>query len=121
MLERAEAKAGDRAGVTFRLGDAYEPPVPDASYDVVLCRHVLWAMPDPAVALARWLKLLVPDGTLLLVEGRWSNDAGLSADETVALVEGAGRPAALTRLADPVFWGRPVDDDRYVVTSTVRA
>ena len=121
MLERARAKAGDRAGVTFRLGDAYEPPVPDASYDVVLCRHVLWAMPDPAVALGRWLRLLVPDGTLLLVEGRWSNDAGLSAEETVALVESAGRSAALTRLTDPVFWGRAVDDDRYVVTSTVRA
>ncbi len=117
MLDRARAKAGDGAGVTFRLGDAYEPPLPGASYDVVLCRHVLWAMPDPAVALARWLRLLVPDGMLLLVEGRWSNAAGLSAEETVALVESTGRSAALTRLTDPVFWGRPVDDDRYVVTS----
>jgi SAM-dependent methyltransferase len=100
------------------LGDAYEPPLPEAAYDVVLCRHVLWAMPDPAVALKRWLRLLVPEGTLLLVEGRWSDDAGLSAEETVALVESNGRGSALTRLTDPEYWGRRVDDERYVVTSS---
>jgi ubiquinone/menaquinone biosynthesis C-methylase UbiE len=118
MLELARAKAGDRAGVRFVLGDAYEPPLPEAAYDVVLCRHVLWAMPDPAVALKRWLRLLVPEGALLLVEGRWSDDAGLSAEETVALVESNGRGAALTRLTDPEYWGRRVDDERYVVSSS---
>ena len=51
------------------------------------------------------------------MEGRWSTDAGLTAEETVALVEATGRTAALTRLTDPAYWGRPVDDDRYVVTS----
>ena len=117
MLERAKEKAGDRSDVRFLHGDAYEPPLPADAYDVVLCRHVLWAMPDPAVALRRWLELLVPAGTLMLVEGRWSNGAGLSAEETVSLVESTGCPARLTRLTDPGYWGRAISDDRYLVTS----
>ena len=51
MVQRARAKAGHVA--TFTQGDAAEPPLDHAAYDVVLSRHVLWALPDPAVGLAR--------------------------------------------------------------------
>jgi SAM-dependent methyltransferase len=117
MVERAEVKAAGRPGLRFVEADAFEPPLPPASYDAVLCRHVLWAMPDPVVALGRWLRLVRPDGVLVLVEGRWSNGAGLSADETVALVGSSGLAADLARLDDPAFWGRSVADDRYVVVA----
>jgi SAM-dependent methyltransferase len=117
MIRLAERKAYGVAGVRFLEADAFDPPLPEASYDVVLCRHVLWAMPDPAVALTRWLRLLDPTGRLLLVEGRWSNGVGLSAEETVRLVRDTGRSASLTRLTDPAYWGRSIDDDRYLVAS----
>jgi ubiquinone/menaquinone biosynthesis C-methylase UbiE len=120
MIRHAEAKAAGRAEVTFVQGDAYQPPLPPASYDVVLSRHVLWAMPDPAVALSRWTKLLRPEGVLVLVEGRWSNDIGLTADETIVLVRATGRTAQLTVLDDPVYWGRPIDDERFLVVSPAR-
>ncbi len=116
MVRRARAKAGQLA--TFTVGDAAAPPLADAAYDVVLSRHVLWAMPSPAAALDRWLALLRPGGRLLLVEGNWSTGAGLSAEETVALVEATGREALLRRLPEPVFWGREISDDRYLVTAT---
>ncbi|MDX6327093.1 MAG: hypothetical protein QOK15_3447 [Nocardioidaceae bacterium] len=115
MVEKARAKTRTQARVTIALGDASDPPLPVAAYDVVLSRHVLWAMPDPALALARWARLLGPEGTMLLVEGRWSNGAGLAAEETVSLVESAGRRAQLVRLGDPSYWGRAIDDDRYLV------
>ena len=118
MVELAERKAEGRAGLRFVQADAFDPPLPELSYDVVLCRHVLWAMPDPAVALARWKRLLTPTGRLVLVEGHWSNGVGLSAEQTVQLVEDAGRAASLTRLNDPSYWGRTITDDRYVVTSS---
>jgi ubiquinone/menaquinone biosynthesis C-methylase UbiE len=121
MVELAQRKADGMAGVRFVRGDAYDPPLPEASYDVVLCRHVLWAMPDPAVALGRWLRLLAPAGRLVLVEGRWSNGAGLSAEQTVRLVEGTGRTATLTRLTDAAYWGRAITDDRYLVASPAHA
>jgi SAM-dependent methyltransferase len=121
MIQLAERKAYGVAGVRFLEADAFDPPLPEASYDVVLCRHVLWAMPDPAVALTRWLRLLNPTGRLLLIEGRWSNGVGLSAEETVRLVRDTGRSASLTRLTDPAYWGRSIDDDRYLVASLAAA
>lgn len=117
MIELAEAKGRGVAGVRFTLADAFEPPLPVAAYDAVVCRHVLWAMPDPAVALARWVRLLKREARVLLVEGRWSNGAGLLAEETVGLVEAVGREASLHRLTDPAYWGRRIDDDRYLVVS----
>ena len=115
MVRRAQAKAAGRADVRFVEADASAPPLAPASYDVVVCRHVLWAMPDPAATLRRWIDLLKPDGRLVLVEGRWFNGAGLSAAETVGLVEGAGRTARLTRLPEAAYWGREIDDERYLV------
>jgi SAM-dependent methyltransferase len=117
MVRLARAKAGDRRGVTFVEGDAAAPPLAPGGYDVVLCRHVLWAMPDPAETLRRWIDLLRPGGSLVLVEGRWFNGAGLSAAETVALVEESGRAAELTRLPEAAYWGREIDDERYLVLS----
>jgi protein-tyrosine phosphatase/protein-L-isoaspartate O-methyltransferase len=108
MVEAARAKA---PGVEFRQGDASAPPWPPGSFDVVLARHVLWALPDPAGALARWRALLRPGGRLVLVEGRWSTGAGLMAEECLALV-GAGE---VRRLTDPALWGREVADERYLV------
>ena len=121
MIQRAVAKAAGRSNVRFLAGDAYAPPLPHASYDAVLSRHVLWALPDPAVALDRWIRLLRPEGLLVLVEGRWSTGVGLRADETVALVRAAGRSAELTVMSDAVYWGRTISDDRYVVVSPERS
>jgi SAM-dependent methyltransferase len=118
MVRRAVAKAGGRNDVRLVVGDAASPPLAAAAYDVVLCRHVLWAMPDPAAALRTWLDLLAPGGRLVLVEGRWSTGAGLSAAEVVALVGAAGRAASLTPLPEARYWGREIDDERYVVVST---
>lgn len=115
MVRRAQAKVGTFPGTTFTVGDAADPPLADAAYDVVLCRHVLWALPAPADALARWVRLLGPDGRVVLVEGSWSTGAGLTGAETVALVEGAGLEPEHRSLPDPAFWGRTIDDERYVV------
>jgi ubiquinone/menaquinone biosynthesis C-methylase UbiE len=117
MIRRAETKAAGQPRAKFIQGDAQDPPLMPGSYDVVLCRHVLWAMPEPAVALSRWIELLKPPGILLLVEGRWSNSVGLTADQTVALVRATGRSAELTVMSDAVYWGRDTHDDRYLVVS----
>src|SRR3954467_2711438 len=49
MIEQARAKADAAAlDIDWRVGDAAAPPVAPEAFDVVLERHVLWAMPDPA-------------------------------------------------------------------------
>jgi SAM-dependent methyltransferase len=116
MVERARAKAGHAA--QFHVGDAAAPPLAPASYDVVLCRHVLWALPDPAAALERWVGLLAPGGRLVLVEGRWHTGGGLTGEQTLSLVRGTGREARVRPLPESVLWGGPIDDERYLVVST---
>ncbi|GLY53397.1 class I SAM-dependent methyltransferase [Lentzea sp. NBRC 102530] len=118
MVAAARAKA-EAAGVgaEFTEGDASTPPYEPGTADVVLARHVLWALPDPASAIARWAGLLRPGGRMVLVEGRWSTGAGLTAEECRALVRGTGRHAGVTRLDDAALWGREIDDERYLLVS----
>ena len=130
MIRRARAKAEAVAGATFEVGDAAAPDLPAGAFDVVLSRHVLWALPDPAAGLRRWCDLLAPGGRLLLVEGRWFNGAGLSAAETAALVAGAREQPhthggttphspvlEVHHLTEPVYWGRVIEDERYLAVS----
>lgn len=117
MVRLAQEKAGERTDVRFFRGDAAQPDLPPGRYDVVLCRHVLWALPDPAEALRRWIDLLAPDGRLVLIEGNWSTGAGLTATQTVALVEATGRSVELRRLPEATYWGREITDERYLVVS----
>lgn len=115
MVGRARAKAGHVA--IFHEGDAADPPLEPAAYDAVLSRHVLWALPDPAAALERWVDLLAPGGRLVLVEGNWSTGAGLSSGRTMALVRATGRTADLRPMPEPIYWGRRITDERYLVVS----
>ena len=117
MLDRARAKAEGRTRVAFHLGDAADPGLPLGSYEVVLSRHVLWALRDPAESLRRWARLLSPTGRLVLIEGYWHTGAGMTAAETVDLLTSIGRQATLTELRDPALWGRDIDDERYLVLS----
>lgn len=115
MVAAARAKIA-AAGVTasVEVGDAADPPGRPGAYDVVLTRHVLWALPDPAAALARWVRLLRAGGRLLLVEGRWWTGGGLTAAETEALVGPYAPEVRTVPLTDPLYWGAPVEDERYL-------
>jgi SAM-dependent methyltransferase len=113
---RAKARAQD-VNARFVLSDAAAPALPPRSFDAVLARHVLWAMPDIDQALAGWLRLLLPDGSLVLVEGRWSTGAGLTTAEAGRAVLRHRTDAVITALDDPVLWGGPVSDERYLLVS----
>jgi ubiquinone/menaquinone biosynthesis C-methylase UbiE len=118
MISRAQAKADDAGlDVALDVGDAAQPPYDAASVDVVLCRHVLWALPDPAAALARWVGLLRPGGRLVLVEGRWHTGAGLDADTCRRLVAPYADRVDVVPLVDEVYWGGPVTDERYLLVA----
>lgn len=118
MLTAAGAKAATAGlAVTLTRADVADPPLLQGRFDLVLSRHVLWAMPDPSAALAAWTRLLTPTGLLVLVEGRWSTGVGLTADACTALVLRHRTDAQVQRLDDPALWGAPVSDERYLLTS----
>ena len=115
MLGRARAKA---PAVRFVEGDAAGPDLPGASFGAVVGRHILWALPDPGAALARWAALLVPGGLLCLVEGQWHTGAGLSADRVrAALPPGLDCLGVRDLSAEPALWGGPVADRRFLLTA----
>jgi len=75
------------------------------------------ALPDPAAALDRWIGLLAPGGTLILVEGRWHTGDGLVADELLPLVASRTSAVSVRHLPEPTFWGREISDERYLVSA----
>jgi hypothetical protein len=54
---------------------------------------------------------------LLLVEGRWRTGAGLSSAALIELVCRHRSEATVEQLDDPIFWGRAIDDERYLLAS----
>lgn len=119
MIKRAEAKRANAAelDLVFTVGDASAPDLAAGEFDVVLSRHVLWALPDATAGLRRWSALLKPNGRLVLVEGSWSTGAGLTAAQTTELLAGIGRTCTVRHLPEPVYWGRAIEDERYLVVS----
>lgn len=116
MLDLARAKA-ERSGVAadFRIGDASDPGLAESSYDVVLTRHVLWALPDQQEVVRRWARLLRPGGRFVLIEGRWSTGAGIDAATVLDLLGPHTVARTLLELGSPTLWGREIDDERYGV------
>ncbi|MFJ9897223.1 class I SAM-dependent methyltransferase [Streptomyces sp. NPDC091280] len=120
MVDLARAKLAGRDAV-FLVGDATAPPVGEQRYDVVLVRHVLWSLPDPARVLRHWRGLLRPGGRLVLIEGRWGtvSPVGISADRLTGLLAPVAGHVRVERLSDdPLLWGRAVADERYAVVAT---
>src|SRR5262249_15624839 len=77
MLRQAWSKAGDLGlSVPFRLADADALPFAGGSFDLVVERHVVWTLPDPAGVLRELLRVLRPGGRLVLVEGAWGRAGG---------------------------------------------
>jgi SAM-dependent methyltransferase len=116
MVDLARVKA-ESAGllVRFEVGNAAEPHLDAGGFDVVFARHVVWALPDPAAALAGWATLLAPDGRFVFVGGRWNTGAGLSADALRALVAPVMSHIEVVMLSDPTLWGKQIDDERYAL------
>jgi len=119
MIERARAKAAEAGmAIDFAVGDAADPPFVAGSFDVVLGRHILWAIPDlpTRTVLERWAALVRPGGVLVLVEGFWHTGAGL---QQAAVLDALPASLRITRseniAADPLLWGAPSTDERYAL------
>ncbi|MBE2268755.1 MAG: class I SAM-dependent methyltransferase, partial [Anaerolinea sp.] len=67
MIDRARQKATSRGfAIQFQVMDAAFPKFDSQQFEVIVCRHLLWALPDMDQVLQRWADLLKPEGRFLL-------------------------------------------------------
>jgi SAM-dependent methyltransferase len=88
--------------VDWRIGDAQEPPVPDASVDAVVSRHLAWTLADPVAAARAWRARLRPGGLVAVIDGIYPGEPAAQR----ALSAGAGRLLAAR-------WGEGPDEHDY--------
>jgi ubiquinone/menaquinone biosynthesis C-methylase UbiE len=85
MLAIARKRAADLGrAADLREGDAQSLPFEDGSFDTVLCALSLCTIPEPATAIGEMYRVLVPGGTLLLVDHIGSSFAPLRAVQWLA-------------------------------------
>ena len=64
---------GDGSNLSFRVGDAYDLPFPDSSFDRVVASQVLLHLADPWPAVTQMRRVLAPGGLLSVGEWDWDS------------------------------------------------
>lgn len=75
MLEEARATAeafGVRAD--FMQMDVQDTAFADGSFDAVVCRNLVWTLPNPEKACREWRRLLRPGGVLLIFDADYAQN-----------------------------------------------
>jgi SAM-dependent methyltransferase len=117
MIALAQAKAAAQGfQIAFHVMDAAFPQLSDQQFDVIICRHLLWGLPEPAQVLQRWSEFLKHKGRLILIEGFWGTGAGLHAEEIIKMLPASFINVSNQNLSDnPNYWGGSVTDERYAI------
>jgi ubiquinone/menaquinone biosynthesis C-methylase UbiE len=106
MLDRAREKAKAQGlTVELRMEDVGALSDPEGTYDLVVARHVVWTLPDPAGTIREWRRVLRPGGRMAVIEGTWWTDQqtpGEAQTGGTTLARRAGR--LLFALARPAQW-----------------
>jgi 2-polyprenyl-3-methyl-5-hydroxy-6-metoxy-1,4-benzoquinol methylase len=117
MISRAQTKAKAlHQPIEFHTMNAAAPQLTKAQFDVIVCRHLLWTLPEPKQVLQRWTALLKPKGRLILIEGYWGTGVGLHAQQIIEFLPKSFTDISLQNLSEnPGFWGKVVSDERYAI------
>jgi ubiquinone/menaquinone biosynthesis C-methylase UbiE len=77
MMQKAIEKAkAAQFPVQFEVQDAENLTFPDASYDAVVSRHVLWTLADPFRASKEWARVIKPGGMIITDIPRQGSNSG---------------------------------------------
>lgn len=107
MLAEARRKAAERGfAIRFDEADAEQLPFVAGSFDLAVCRHLLWTLPHPEAALDEWIRVLRPGGRLAVIDSQF--DASVLQKGP----QNARSSAEYAGIADrlPFLGGRPQDE-----------
>jgi SAM-dependent methyltransferase len=66
QLSDSQIQSQEGYGEIDFVSDILDIPVPDSSYDVILCTEVIEHIPEPTLAIREFSRILKPGGTLLI-------------------------------------------------------
>lgn len=70
MIKEAEKNAeAMETDPSFKVMDTQDPDFPDATFDLIVSRNVVWSLSEPEKAYKNWFRLLTPGGKLLVFDG----------------------------------------------------
>nr|CBH40058.1 conserved hypothetical protein, SAM-dependent methyltransferase type 11 family [uncultured archaeon] len=76
MLKRAKGRVkNSNLQVKFDICDAEDLYFEDESFDAVICRHLLWTLPNPGKALREWTRVVKPGGKIVVIDGKWRSSS----------------------------------------------
>nr|WP_321496145.1 methyltransferase domain-containing protein [uncultured Methanolobus sp.] len=76
MVKKARENALRRAlDIEFMQGDAENLKLPDAHFDVVMNKYLLWTLPEPGKALMEWRRVLKDGGMIIAIDGDWHSES----------------------------------------------
>ncbi len=120
MMKLAKEKCqtfGDQIDYFTCSVENLDKTILNSRFDVVFGRHILWATENLPSTLQTWHSILSEHGYFVLVEGFWSTGAGITSDMLERAVRVEMGSATSFSLNDPLYWGKQIDDERYLVIS----
>ena len=118
MIIQAKKKSDKaNANISFSVMDAAHLDSNLPSFDVVVCRHVLWVFGNYPKVLRSWIEMLKPGGQLILIEGYWHTGGGLHAIDVFSEIKSHKGTALYESLSENMaLWGNQVTDERYLIS-----
>ena len=55
----------------FRVADCHCLPFEDKTFDLIICRNLVWTLVEPVKAYQEWHRLLKDSGKLVIVDANW--------------------------------------------------
>ncbi|WP_020614939.1 class I SAM-dependent methyltransferase [Paenibacillus daejeonensis] len=70
--EAREHAAREGVEASFRQMDNHQLDFADDSFDLIVCRNVTWSLAEPERVYREWLRVLKPQGRLLIFDANWN-------------------------------------------------